>query len=307
MRVYAEKPLRAVLQMLADLFAVAWVVVAVQVATGTQNLILGWKAPGQQIIDAGAQLRNTFVSASDAASGIPFVGNEFARVLGQGTVSGDVLAQVGQGEMQAVEYLSGGVAVTIVLIALIPVLSLWLPRRVRFARRATRAVSMRTHAPDLLALRALNELPYRRLKRISADPSAAWRGENREAIAQLANLQLAKHGLRSLRAEAAPAESELGAEGEVATATLAETGEQPETAKLPTDAKSEKAAPTETAELAKTATTTTAELPKDADTQSDGSSETSAAETSSKTAQSTETSSSEKSTSDNRAQEADER
>jgi hypothetical protein len=209
MRVYAEKPLRAVLQVLIDLLAVVWVVAAVQVATGAQTLVLGWKGPGQQIIDAGGQLRDTFVSASETASGIPFVGGDFANVLGRGTVSGTVLTQVGQGEIQAVDYLSGGVAVAIVVVALIPVLSLWLPGRVRYARRATRAVSMRNHAADLLALRALNELPYRRLKRVAADPSAAWRAEDREVIHELANLQLAKHGLRPLRRGAARRDNDL--------------------------------------------------------------------------------------------------
>lgn len=223
MRVYAEKPLRAVLQVLIDLLAVVWVVAAVQVATGAQALVLSWKGPGQQIIDAGGQLRDTFVSASETASGIPFVGGDFASVLGRGTVSGTVLAQVGQGEIQAVDYLSGGVAVAIVVVALIPVLSLWLPGRVRYARRATRAVSMRDHAADLLALRALNELPYRRLKRVSADPSSAWRAEDRDVIDELANLQLAKHGLRPLRRVAATAELPTSATEATPGATDAET------------------------------------------------------------------------------------
>lgn len=278
MRIYAEKPLRAVLQVLVDLLAVVWVVAAVQVATGTQHLVLQWKAPGQQIIDAGTQLRNTFLSASSTASGIPFVGNDFAGVLGQGTVSGDVLGQVGRGEMQAVEYLSGGVAVTIVVVALIPVLSVWLPRRLRYARRATRAVSMRAHAPDLLALRALNELPYRRLKRVAADPSAAWRGEDRGAIAQLANLQLTRHGLRPLRS--APDE-----QVDAGAATPGEAARQSETATLPSGATSGTTAapagtvglPAETAELPKASRTTTAELRKDSDAGADTATGTSSA------------------------------
>lgn len=160
------------------------------------------------MIDAGGQLQHTFVDASTTAGDIPFVGNDFSRVLGRGTASGDVIAEVGRRQMMAVDYLSGATAVLIVVVALIPVLAVWLPRRIRFARAATRAVCMRTDAVDLLALRALNDVPYRRLKTVAPDPAHAWRRGDTEAIDNLANLQLAKLGLRSLHRSTSHPETE---------------------------------------------------------------------------------------------------
>ena len=49
---------------------------------------------------------------------------------------------------------------------------------------------------DTEALRALTELPHRRLKRIGTEPAAAWRAGDAEVIAQLAGMRLASLGLR---------------------------------------------------------------------------------------------------------------
>ena len=217
MRVYAEKPLRLGLQVLVDLLVVGWVVLAVRVSTGAQSAMAQWKVPGQQMIDAGGQLQHIFVDASTTAGEIPFVGNDFSRVLGRGTASGDVLAEVGRRQMMAVDHLSGATAVLIVVVALIPVLAGWLPRRIRFAREATRAAWMRTDAVDLLALRALNDLPYRRLRTVAADPAHAWRRADTEAIDHLANLQLARLGLRPLCRSTPDPEVSAGAAVEGAT------------------------------------------------------------------------------------------
>lgn len=204
MRVYAEKPLRAVVQVLIDLVIVAWVVAAVRLATSAHTAILRWKEPGRNMIDAGGRLENTFVDAAGTADALPFVGGDLSRILQRGTVSGDVLAEVGRRQVEAVGYLATAVPVIIVLLALIPVLAVWLPRRLRYARAAGVAVRMRADAGDLLALRALNDVPYRRLRRIAADPAAAWRQGDPEVIDALADTRLAKLGLRPPRRAHAP-------------------------------------------------------------------------------------------------------
>lgn len=98
--------------------------------------------------------------------------------------------------LEAVGLAATGVAVVIVAFSLIPVLAVWLPRRIRYARAAGQAVAMRAQGTDLLALRALTELPHRRLKRIGTEPASAWRAGDAEAIAQLAGMRLASLGLR---------------------------------------------------------------------------------------------------------------
>lgn len=202
MRVYAEKPARLALQLLADLAVVAWVAGWCAFAAQVQEFVLRWKSSGQDVVHAGNELRSTFAGAARTAGAIPFAGDDLSGVLGRGTAAGEVLTRVGDIEMQAVGHISTAVGVLIVVLALIPVLVWWLPRRVRYARAASTAVAMRTDAGDLLALRALATQPYRRLKRISPDAAAAWRQGDAEIIDRLADAQLDGLGLRPLRRSA---------------------------------------------------------------------------------------------------------
>jgi hypothetical protein len=79
------------------------------------------------------------------------------------------------------------------------VLMVWLPLRVRYARLTRSAVTARAVDTDLLALRAITRRPVRRLLRISPDPAAAWRRDDRDVVRALAALELRSLGLRSPR------------------------------------------------------------------------------------------------------------
>ena len=92
-----------------------------------------------------------------------------------------------------------GTAVGIVVLAALPVVLLWLTLRIRYARAARSAITVRTADTDLLALRALAHMPVRRLLAVSDDPAAAWRRDDREAVRGLAELELRSLGLRPPR------------------------------------------------------------------------------------------------------------
>ena len=52
---------------------------------------------------------------------------------------------------------------------------------------------------DLLALRAMTNRPVRRLLRVSPDPAAAWRRDDREVVHALAALELRSLGMKAPR------------------------------------------------------------------------------------------------------------
>jgi hypothetical protein len=196
MRFYAERPLRLFLQLFADVFVVAWVVLVVTVARSAYELIQRLQAPARALVDAGDAIRGAFEGAAGTAGSVPFVGQDLARALGTGTGAGTSLADAGRQQVQAVADVATGVAVGIVVLAAVPVVLLWLTLRVRYARAAGSAVTVRSVDDDLLALRAMTHMPVHRLLTVSDDPAAAWRRDDREVVRGLAELELRSLGLR---------------------------------------------------------------------------------------------------------------
>jgi hypothetical protein len=197
MRPYAERPLRALTQLVADALVVLWVVLVVQVALAAKALIDGLQGPAMTLTAAGEAVRGAFTDAANTARGVPFVGEDLARALGTGTGAGESLATAGRDQVAAVATASTGTAIGIVVLAAVPVVLVWLALRVRWIRMAASARAVRAVDTDLLALRAITRRPVRRLLAVSPDPAAAWRRDDREVVHRLAALELAALGLRS--------------------------------------------------------------------------------------------------------------
>src|ERR687890_435369 len=156
MRIYAERPGRAALQVLADVAVLVWVVVVVDLARTAQALLLALQVPAGRLTGAGESLRGAFDNAATTASGVPFVGDDLARALGTGTGAGDSLAAAGNQQVEAIATFAFGTAVD----------------------------------TDLLALRAITRRPVRRLLRVAPDPAGSWRRDDREVVRELAALEL---------------------------------------------------------------------------------------------------------------------
>lgn len=199
MRFYAERPGRVTLQVVADLLIVAWVGGWTWLALEVREQVLRLQSAGERLIEAGGDVSGTFTRAAGVAGRVPLVGDDLAGTLGHGSRAGQAITAAGWSQVEAVAQLAWGVAVLIVVLAVVPVLTVWLAARVRYARAAAAAVAVRGSDPDVLALRALVGLPSRRLLRVSAEPARAWRTGDAEVVHRLAALQLAKLGLRSVR------------------------------------------------------------------------------------------------------------
>lgn len=199
MRIYAERPGRAALQLLADLLAIGWFVLCVLVARTAHDLLLRLQEPARALTGAGESIRGAFDDAARTASGVPFVGDDLARALGTGTGAGESLAVAGREQAEAIAAVALGTGVATVVLGTLPVLLLWLPLRIRYARLAHSAVTARAVDTDLLALRAIARRPVGRLLRVAPDPAAAWRRDDRAVVHELAALELRSLGLRAPR------------------------------------------------------------------------------------------------------------
>jgi hypothetical protein len=199
MKLYADRPVRRIAQLLADLGAVLLIVTAVWAAVEIHDQVLKLGAPGDGLVAAGSALTGTFDSAAASARDLPLVGGPLADVLHTGSAAGVTLGDAGRWQIDAVRSLALWLAVIVVALPLLFLLGTWLPSRWRFARRAGAAVRLRELGPDgheLLALRALLTQPLPRLAR--ADGLATgWREGDPAVIATLARWELAGLGLHA--------------------------------------------------------------------------------------------------------------
>jgi hypothetical protein len=197
MRFYAERPGRAGLQLLADLMAAGWIWLTVVIARTVHDFVLTLQDPARTLSGAGESIRGAFDNAARTAASVPFVGDDLARALGAGTGAGDSLVNAGREQMEAIARIAFGTTVATVLLGAMPLLLMWLPLRVRYARQARSAVTARAVDSDLLALRALTRRPVRRLLKVSPDPASAWRRDDRAVMRHLAAVELRSLGLRA--------------------------------------------------------------------------------------------------------------
>ncbi|MDQ3576298.1 MAG: hypothetical protein M3443_01555, partial [Actinomycetota bacterium] len=148
MRLYAERPVRRLRQLAADLGAVLVLVIAVLAATEARDAVLEFRAPGAGLVDAGNRLSGTFNSAADNADDVPVVGDSLAAALHTGAEGGARLIEAGRWQIEAVEGVAFWLAAAMIAVPVLLLLLLWLPFRLRFARQAGAAARLRAHGVE---------------------------------------------------------------------------------------------------------------------------------------------------------------
>jgi hypothetical protein len=138
---------------------------------------------------------------SEPVGKVPAVGDELRAPIDGAAGAAARLAQAGRDQAHAVEQLAYLLAAVTIGLPVLFALLIWLPRRIRFSRRATAAQKFIDNAADLdlFALRAMANQPMHRLAKISDDPVGAWRQGDTTVIAQLADLELRSTGLKAPR------------------------------------------------------------------------------------------------------------
>ena len=201
MKLYADTGAKRFGQVVGDLMLVAWVWDCVQLGQVVFQVTDALGAPGRKAAEAGDGLAGDLRRLSEPIGKVPAVGDQLRSPIDGAAGAAGKLAQAGRDQAHAVEQLAYVLAaVTIGLPVLFAVL-IWVPRRIRFARRAGAAQRFidSTADLDLFALRAMANQPMHKLAKISDDPVAAWRDGDADVIARLARLELRSTGLKPPR------------------------------------------------------------------------------------------------------------
>lgn len=195
MILYAAAPARRVRQILGDLLFLAWIGVCLWAAMLAREAVLELGAPGEAAVDAADGMSGQLRDVADRIGEVPVVGDGLTAPVAGLADQADGLGAAGAAMVETVGVLSLVVAAAVALIPVLLAAVVYLPVRIRFARRAGAAWSA-SDDPALFALRALANQPARKLAEISGDPVAAWRNGDEEAIRRLADLELRSAGIR---------------------------------------------------------------------------------------------------------------
>lgn len=198
LKFYASTPGRRTRQLAADIGFVCWGLFWLWVATRVHDLVLMVGAPGEGLESMGSALAENMAAAGDGVDELPVVGDGVSAPFDRMAEAGQSLADTGRAQQEAVDRLAVVLAGCIALIPIGTLLVVWLPLRVRFARRAGAAQRFIDSSDDLdlFALRALSRQPMHLLAAIDDDPAGAWRRRDPVIIRELAALELHDEGLR---------------------------------------------------------------------------------------------------------------
>ncbi|MFD6951505.1 hypothetical protein A6A08_12200 [Nocardiopsis sp. TSRI0078] len=202
MKPYADTPVRMSLQIAADLLALAWVYLWVGAALSLREVLMALERPGELMVSTGEGFSEHMDSAAGQALKVPLAGDALATPFTSMSGTGETLSAAGASFQESVASLGLTLPLLTAALPLLLLAATWLPARVRWMRQAGSVRRMRGLAPEarsrLLALRALSSVSPSRLADVHEDPAGAWHSGDREAVRELASLELRRLGLRGL-------------------------------------------------------------------------------------------------------------
>ena len=201
MKLYADLPGRRLLQILADVGLLVWVVLWAEVGRRVHDATMALAEPGRRLQGAGAGFRDTLNAAGDGVDDLPLLDDRVAGPFRSAAGAGTDIEQAGTDLVSAVDRFAMLLGWTTALVPILVVALWWAHARARFVRRASAAQRFidADDDLDLFALRAMANQPMAALAKVSGDPAGAWRQGDRETIRALALLELRDSGLRPPR------------------------------------------------------------------------------------------------------------
>jgi hypothetical protein len=195
---YAQSTGRATAQVLGDLLLVVWVVVWVRAGLAVRDAVLALGEPGRRIEDGAGDVAGSLRDAAEEAGDVPLLGDRLRDPFDSAGDAADAIAAAGRRQVEVVEDLATLLMVVVIAVPVLLASAVWLPGRIRFARRASAARRFIDADADLalFALRAMANQPMHRLAKVSDDPVAAWRAGDPAVVRALASLELRDAGLR---------------------------------------------------------------------------------------------------------------
>lgn len=197
MRFYALETSRMIRQIVGDLFVVVWVVAWWIVGRTVGDIVRAAISPINRAATLSGDIEAQLQDAANQAGSVPLVGgnlrgpfDDLAATVGNlATTSTDLIGTIEQSASTA--------SWVVFLIPALTLVAVWLPRRLRFARRSSETLGLTgtDTGRDLLAFRALATLPFPQLQAVASDPVGAWRSGDPDVVARLAELELVSAGV----------------------------------------------------------------------------------------------------------------
>ncbi|MDR2931046.1 MAG: hypothetical protein LBV06_09125 [Propionibacteriaceae bacterium] len=189
---------KAIPQVLADAGLVAWIGLWLFLCVKARDAVMHFADPAYSAQDTAKGMESSLWSAASSIRDVPLVGSVLSPALGTFGLSVTGLVVAIQQYIDMVKVASIVVAVIVAVIPIGVYLWKWLPWRFAFVREAAagRKLLPADASAELFALRAIAHAPMRDLVQISVDPLGAWRRGEMETIRRLANLELARDGLK---------------------------------------------------------------------------------------------------------------
>lgn len=198
---YSRRRRHAALQVIGDVALLGWLVGCGLVARLVHDVVMSFAVLGRQVDQRSSTVADSLQHSADQASTVPLVGDRLGSALAQAADSVRGVAGLGSDQVHQVENLAFWLTLATAVVPTLFAILLWVPRRVSFAIRASKAQQFIDAQADLdlFALRALTNQPMHRLARISDDPARAWREKDPAVVTALALLELEDVGLRPPR------------------------------------------------------------------------------------------------------------
>ncbi|MFC7532140.1 hypothetical protein [Actinoplanes sp. GCM10030250] len=198
MKLYADRLPTAIRQLLTDILVVLWVYLWIRVALWIRDLVEKLAVPGQKLEGAGTGIADNLADAGGKVGRVPVVGDDLTKPFTGAADAARSIADAGREQQDFVHQLALILPLIAIAVPLALVLFGWLPRRLRWIRRAGVAAAVRSEPAgrDLLALRALAGRPLNELARLGPDIAQSWRAGDADAVDALADLELRQLGLR---------------------------------------------------------------------------------------------------------------
>ncbi len=195
MRVTATSHLTARTVRRLDRTLVVWVVVWVAVGVFTGLDIARLKSLSDTLVTTGTSIRQTG-DALRLLTAVPFVGGRIADLVDKITSSGTDIRTSGHESRTTVDRLSWVIGITLGLLPAILMALLYLPVRLAWRRdQAEVRAGLARGDPvfeGYLARRAIDSLPFSRLRAVSEDP---WADVAAGEVGPLADAELARLGI----------------------------------------------------------------------------------------------------------------
>lgn len=209
MGIYAAQRGRMLAQLLGDVFVLGWIAIWAVLGSLVDQAINVLTGPARQTARTATRLAGDLTDAADQAGRVPGLGEQLRRPFDSAASSLGGIVTSANDQVASLQTLATLMGWLVFAIPVSVVLAFWLPRRIRFVRRA-RAAQRFLDAQadlDLFALRAMANQPMHVLAGISDDPVAGWRRGDRAVVNALAEVELRRSGLRMPAGLTGPAET----------------------------------------------------------------------------------------------------